>query len=175
VTVIGSTPRTINPCVVVPEKTVMALRAESGRNQSIPVQATLQGKPFKANVVRYRGAWQMYLNGVMRKAAGVDVGDRASVTLKFDAVPRLTPMPPALAKALKAQPRAKAEFDALSPSRRKELLRYLGNLKQAASLERNIGRMLRYLLGRKTDASPTGLYRVATPPRRRPARKFRAK
>lgn len=175
VTVIGSTPQTINPCVVVPERIAAVLRAESGKNQSIPVQASLQGKPFKANLVRYRGAWRLYLNGIMRKAAGVAVGDKVSVTLKFDPLPRRLPVPPAFSKALKAKPRAKAAFDALSPSRRKELVRYLGSLKQEASLRRNIGRTLRYLTGRETGASPTGLYRVEAPTRRRRARNFRAK
>ena len=174
VTVIGSTPATINPCVVVPERVVAALRAESGKNQSIPVQATLQGKPFKANVMRYRGAWRLYLNGITRKAAGVDVGDRAKLTLLFDPEPRIPPVPPAFTRALKGNPRAKARFDALSPSRRKELVRYLGSLKQQESLKRNIERMLRYLTGRRTGASPTGLYRVDTV-RKRPKGKFRAK
>ena len=46
-TVTGSTPATINPCIVLPEKVIAALRAESGKNQSIPVNATLQGEPSR--------------------------------------------------------------------------------------------------------------------------------
>jgi uncharacterized protein YdeI (YjbR/CyaY-like superfamily) len=47
-------------------------------------------------------------------------------------------MRPAFAKALKANKRAKARFDALAPSRRKEILRYLNNLKGAEAIERYI-------------------------------------
>jgi len=166
-TVQGSLPETINPCVVLPDRIVAALKAESGKNQSIPVRASLQGEPFKANVVRYRGAWRLYLNGVMRKATATQPGDRVTVELAFDPRPRTLPVPPAFAKALAADPKAKAALDALAPSRRKELLRYLGNLKQEASLLRNIERMLRYLKGWKVAASPTGLYRTVQPRSRR--------
>jgi hypothetical protein len=158
--VLGSTPWTLNPCVEVPPAVVAALKAESGRNQSLPVKATLQGKPFEANVMRYRGAWRLYLNGVMRKRAGVKVGQRVKVSLRHDLKPRLTPMPPAFAAALSKDRRAKAAFEALAPSRRKELLRYLGNLKREESLRLNIGRMKRYLKGKETGVSPTGLYRT---------------
>ena len=161
VTVQGSLPETINPCVVVPAKLIAALKAESGKNQSIPVRASLQGRPFQANLVRYRGAWRLYLNGTIRKAAGAEPGDRVTVTLAFDPRPRTLPVPTAFAKALAADRKAKAAFEALPPSRRKELLRYLGNLKREESLLRNIGRMLRHLTGKKVDASPTGLYRPA--------------
>jgi hypothetical protein len=157
--VLGSTPRTLNPCVLVPPATVAALKVESGRNQSLPVKATLQGKPFKVNVMRYRGAWRLYLNGVMRKRARVEVGQRVKVTLRYDPKPRLTLTPPAFAAALAKDRRAKSAFQALAPSRRKELLRYLGNLKREESLRLNIGRMLKYLKGRETGVSPTGLYR----------------
>ncbi len=168
----GSLPETINPCVDVPERIVRALKTESGKNQSIPVQASLEGKPFQVNLVKYRGAWRLYLNGTIRKTAGVDVGDRVRVTLAFDPVPRKTPMPPAFAKALAGDRQAKAAFAALAPSRQKELLRYLGFLKQKASLDRNIQRMLRYLKGMEVDASPTGLYRRAAA---KPRRKTRSK
>ncbi|HEY3858262.1 MAG TPA: YdeI/OmpD-associated family protein, partial [Gammaproteobacteria bacterium] len=115
-----------------------ALKAESGKNQSIPVRAKIDARVFEANVVKYLGFWRVYLNGPMRKAIGKDVGDRVSVTLTHDPAPRRTPMRPAFAKALKANKRAKACFEALAPSRRKEILRYLNNLKGAEAIERYI-------------------------------------
>jgi hypothetical protein len=138
ITARGALPTTINPCVKVPAVLVKALKAASGKNQSIPVTAKIDTQIFKANVVRYLGFWRLYLNGPMRKAIGKDVGDRVAVTLTHDPVPRRTPMRPAFAKALKANKRAKARFDALAPSRRKEILRYLNNLKGAQAIERYI-------------------------------------
>jgi hypothetical protein len=167
ITVQGALPKIINPCVLVPAKIVAALKAESGKNQSIPVRASVQGKPFKANLVRYRGAWRLYLNGAIRKAADAEPGDRVTVGLVFDPRQRSVPVPATFAKALKGNRKAKAAFEALAPSRRKEILRYLGNLKREESLRLNVERMLRYLTGRKVAASPTGLYRTVGPKRRR--------
>lgn len=167
ITVQGSLPETINPCIVVPARVIAALKKESGKNHSIPVRASLQGKPFTANLVRYRGAWRLYFNGTIRKAADAQPGDRVTVTLAFDPKLRTVPVPPAFAKALAGDPKAKAAFEALAPSRRKELLRYLGNLKREESLMRNVARTLRHLTGKKVDASPTGLYRPAKVRRRK--------
>lgn len=148
-TVRGALPEIINPCVKVPAGVVRALKAESGKNQSIPVKATLDAKVFKANLVKYLGTWRLYLNGPMRKAIGKDVGDRVSVNLSFDPVARITLMRPEFRKALKANEKAKACFDALPPSRRKEILRYLNNLKGAEALERNVRKTIAMLGGSK--------------------------
>lgn len=158
VTVRGATEATINPCVLVPAAIVAALRRESGRNQSLPVRGTLQGKPFKANVVRYLGAWRLYLNGTMRKAAGVDTGDRVKVTLRYDPVPRRERVPAALAAALVQDRKARAAFDALSPSHRKEILRYLGGLKREDSLRWNVAKVLEYLRGARHAGTPVWLH-----------------
>lgn len=161
-------PEAINPCVVVPASIVVALRAESGKNQSLPVRATVQGKPFRANVMRYLGAWRLYLNGTIRKATGVDTGDRVSVTLGHDPTPRREKVPKVFAAALARDAKARKAFQALVPSRQKELLRYLNNLKREESVQRNLSKMLRYLKGQKTGSSPKGLYRTVEPgPRRR--------
>lgn len=153
-------PEAINPCVVVPAAIVAALRRESGKNQSLPVRATVQGRPFKANVMRYLGAWRLYLNGVTRKAARADTGDRVSVTLCHDPLPRREKMPKVFAAALARDAKARAAFQALAPSRQKELLRYLNSLKREESVQRNLAKLLRYLKGQKTGSSPKGLYRT---------------
>lgn len=148
-TVRGALPTTINPCVKVPAGIVRALKAESGKNQSIPVKARVDARVFKANLVRYLGAWRLYLNGPMRKAIGKEAGARVRVSLSFDPVARITPMRPEFRKALKANKKAKARFDALPPSRRKEILRYLNNLKSAEALTRNIRKSIAMLAGSK--------------------------
>ena len=156
----GSLPTTRNPCVDVPASIVSRLQSESGKKQAIPVHLTLEGKPFKANIVRYLGDWRLYLNGPMLKSAKVAVGDKVGVTLRFDPVIRREPMHPALAKALAVDLAAKQAFLALPPSRRKEFFRYLNALKRADTLKLNIDRLMKYLAGKKTGLSPTGLFRT---------------
>ncbi len=156
-TVQGALPEVINPCVDVPMGIVRKLQAESKKNQSIPVTGTLQGKLFKANLMRYRGAWRLYLNGAMRKAADVEVGDRATVVLAFDPKLRALRVPSAFTKALAANRKAKAAFDALAPSRRKEIVRYLGNLKREETLLRNVEKAVRSLCGARPETVPVAL------------------
>lgn len=138
----------INPYVRVPAVVVSALRAQSAKASGpIPVKGTLQGKRIAANVVRFRGLWRLYLNGVMRKAAACDVGDPVWVTLAADGAKRETAMPPAFASALKRSAKARKAFDALPPYRRKEILRYLGGLKGEAARARNVAKAIAYLKG----------------------------
>jgi hypothetical protein len=141
----------INPCVIVPDDVLSALLAKAGKSKGpVPVRGTLNAKPFLQNVVKYQGAWRLYLNGPMRKAAGIDVGDMAHIALAFDPALRMPSVPPLFAEALKREKKAKAAFDALAPSRRKEILRYLGFLKSEKTLAVNIEIVLAHLLGKKT-------------------------
>jgi hypothetical protein len=140
----------INPYVRVPKDVLDWIFEHAKRSQSpIPVQGTLNGKPFLQTLVKYRAVWRLYLNTPMRTAAGIDVGDEATVVLDFDGRPRTTPMNPALARAFDAHPSCRRAFDALTPSRRKEILRYLNALKTEASLERTVQSVLSHLSGKR--------------------------
>jgi hypothetical protein len=138
----------INPYVLVPAVHLRALFDAAGRDKGpIPIRVTIAGTAFEQNLVRYQGEWRLYLNGPMRKAAGKDVGERIALGVEFDAAPRAEPMPPLLERALATQPAARATFEALAPSRRKEILRYLNRAKSPATLQRNVDQVLHYLLG----------------------------
>jgi len=79
------------------------------------------------------------------KDAGLKVGDTAKVDLNYDSRPREVEMPTQLSSALREDKVARSEFEKLSPSRRKDILRYLGSLKTEASLEKNVERVIRQL------------------------------
>jgi hypothetical protein len=136
----------INPYVEVPDDILMKLQQEAGKEKGpIPVTGRLQGKPFLANIVRYRGMWRLYLNAEMRQAASVDVGDQVTIRLQFDNAPRTVPVPREFELALSKDKQAKQAFEKLAPSRQKEILRYLNSLKQPETLERNIQKVIQYL------------------------------
>lgn len=142
----------INPYVQVPDDILLKLQQAAKKEKGpIPVKGTLQGKPFLANVVRYRGVWRLYLNTPMRQAANVDVGDQVMVGLQFDNIPRTVPAPREFELALSKNRQAKETFEQLVPSHQKEILRYLNNLKQPETLERNIQKVLRYLHGESVE------------------------
>lgn len=143
----------INPVVDVPEDVLNELLRRAGKTKGpIPVKGKLNGKPFIQTVVKYRGAWRLYLNTPMRKAAGVDDGDMANVELDFDSKPRTILMHPELAKALAENKRAKAVFEKLIPSRKKEIVRYLNSMKTDESVKRNIKKILQHLAGKQSFA-----------------------
>jgi hypothetical protein len=138
----------VNPYVLLPEATLKKLFAQAGRSKGpIPLRGTLDGHAFIQHLVKYSGDWRLYLNGHMRKAAGKGVGDRVSVRIAFDPVERTIPVHPALAAALKANPAAAKVLDALPPSRRKEVVRYINHLKSEEAVKRNVERAIAFLMG----------------------------
>jgi hypothetical protein len=141
----------INPHVIVPDEVADALLKAAGKKAlPVPVAARINDTAYTANVVRYAGAPRLYLHGVVRKEAGVDVGDSVKVVLAYDPKPRVRPAPPALLAALAENPEAKAAWDKLAPSHRKEYVAYLDHLKSEEAMARNVERTIAMLLsGRK--------------------------
>ena len=69
--------------------------------------------------------------------------------IDFDAKPRTTPVHPKLKKVFKENKQAKEAFDKLSPSRQKEVLRYINFLKSEESVDKNIQRAITHLTSNK--------------------------
>jgi hypothetical protein len=98
----------------------------------------INGKPEKAWRINMMpvgdGSFYLYLSGVVRKASGTAVGDRVRVEIEFNASYRSGPqhrLPLWFKQALAANPPAMKNWQALVPSRKKEILRYLTALKSA--------------------------------------------
>jgi uncharacterized protein YdeI (YjbR/CyaY-like superfamily) len=141
----------INPYVYLPDDSLNVLFEQANKSKGpIPVRGTINGKQFIQTLVKYQGAWRLYINGEMRQAAGVDVGDRAHIEIEFDPVPRIEAIHPKFRDALSKNKAAKTAFEKLTPSRQKEMLRYLNSMKTETSLERNIEKIIQHLIGEKT-------------------------
>lgn len=119
------------------------------KTRANPCQRQACGTWFKKTVVKYQGAWRLYLNIQMRKNAGVDVGDPATVQLQFDPEPRRVSMHPKFTRTLRTNRKLRATFETLLPSRQNEILRSLNSLKTEESIVRNIERVRQHLLGKK--------------------------
>jgi hypothetical protein len=143
-----------NPYVALPKAHLKALFTAAGRDTgAIPIRVEVAGTSFRQHLVKYQGAWRLYLNTAMRRAAGKDVGERIALTVEFDPAPRVEPMPPTLRRALAENAAARLAFDALSPSRKKEIQRYLNGAKTPVTLARNVDKVIAYLNGEE----PPGL------------------
>jgi hypothetical protein len=142
----------INPVVDPPADVLQAVFEQAGKSKGpIPVRGRINRSEFIQTLVKYRGAWRLYINGPMLKASGLSLGDTAIIEIEFDPKPREVPMPKAFATVLRNDNAALAEYEKLTPSRKKEILKYLGFLKNADSLARNVEQIMRHLSGEKTD------------------------
>ena len=139
----------VNPYVLLPDNVLQDLFAAAKKESGgIAVKGSLNGSKFKQTLVKYAGQWRLYLNGVMRKNAGVDVGDRVDITIMFDNTPRIIPMHPEFEKALHKSSKARIEFEKYPPSRQKEINRYLNTIKSDEVRQKNIEKVLGHLEGK---------------------------
>jgi len=77
----------VSPLVDVPE----AVSRAFGVRGYVPVKGMLNDTPIRATLVPAGGGHHhLYINGQMRKQAGVDTGDEVDISLEFDAEPRGT-------------------------------------------------------------------------------------
>src|SRR3989304_1427184 len=122
----------INPCVDVPLRVTRAF----GRRGYVRVRTTL--------VPVGDGRHLLYVNGAMRKGAGIDVGDTIRVALEIDDAPREMPGPIDIARGL-GQAGAWGAFQRARPSDRKDILAYHSFLKTPEARKRNVERVLEHL------------------------------
>jgi hypothetical protein len=68
--------------------------AQAGKAKGpIPVRGTVNGADFIQTLIKYQGAWRLYINGQMLKDSGSKVGDTARFEIEFDPRPRDVSMP----------------------------------------------------------------------------------
>ena len=141
----------INPCVMVPDKILVAIFKQAGRDKSpIPIKGKVNGVNYRQTLVRHKGAWRLYINTTMLKNSPKHIGETVTITIQYDPAKRTVAPHPKLIKALNKNPVAKKKFMALTSSRRMEMIKYLSHLKTEASVERNVGKIIGALLGRNT-------------------------
>jgi uncharacterized protein YdeI (YjbR/CyaY-like superfamily) len=143
----------INPFVFVPPKILQAIFKQAGRDKGpIPIKGTINENAYRQTLVRYSNEWRLYINTAMLKNSPKRIGEKVEVTVEVDTGNREIEMPAAFAKALKANKEAQLNFDQLTASRKKEILRYLANLKTKESLEKNIAKAIGFLMGKEKFA-----------------------
>lgn len=138
-----------NPFVFLPSTVLNDVFQQAGRSKGpIPVRGTINGKSYQQTLVKFSGAWRLYVNMTMLDDSPRRIGEVIEVTVGFDPSDRGIEPHPKLLAMLKANPAAKEVFDELAPSRRKEIVRYIDALKTEESVDRNVRRALDFLLGK---------------------------
>jgi len=143
----------INPYVFIPEEILSSIFIDAKKDKGpIPVKGTINEKTFTQTLMKYAGDWRLYINTSMLKDSPKRIGETISVTISYDPEERKIEMHPLLKQALQKNKKAKKVFDCLSPSRQKEIVRYIANLKTEEKIKENIVKAIRFLIGKEKFA-----------------------
>jgi hypothetical protein len=115
-----------------------------------PVVATVNGYTWRTTVTRMRGEFLLGLNREVRTGAGVEAGDTVTVDLALDDAPREVDVPPALAEALEGDEAARAAYEAMAYSHRKEYARWIAEAKREETRARRVAEALTMITAGRT-------------------------
>lgn len=107
-----------------------------------PVAGTVDGVPFRSRLAVYGGVTVLGLTNAFRREAGIAQGDVVEVVIDRDDAPREVEVPPELAAALAGDGEARAAFDALSFTHRREYAQWVGEAKRPETRERRAAQTL---------------------------------
>jgi hypothetical protein len=110
-----------------------------------PVVATVNGYTWRTSVARMHGEFLVGLNREVRAGARVGAGDVVELRLELDSEPRQVDLPEALAAALAADDAARAAFEKLSYTHRKEHARSVAEAKREETRARRVAKVLEAL------------------------------
>lgn len=129
--------------IEVPEEVVVGL----GSHQRPAVRVTIRDYSYRSTIARMGGRFLVPVSAEVRVGAGVNAGDQVDVDVVLDDAPREVLVPDDLAAALDAVPGARARFDALSHTNRKEQVRAVQDAKAPATRERRIAKAVDMVRG----------------------------
>jgi hypothetical protein len=110
------------------------------------VKATIDGMPYRGTLVRM-GA-EYHVLGVLkeiRAKIGKDFGDEVTIVVQLDAEPRIVDVPPDLAEALEGDAKARAAFEKLAYSHRREYVRLIMEAKKPETRARRVAQTIEML------------------------------
>lgn len=139
----------VNPFVDVPQQIVKSVFQKAGKDRGpIPVYGEINGLGYHQTLVRFRGAWRLYINARMLKNSPKRIRELIQISLEFDSEDRTIKVHPALLKALAKNVLAKKSFNLLTPSRQNEINRYLHHIKSVESVDKNVAKVINHLQGK---------------------------
>ena len=143
----------INPYIHVTKEQAAIIKP--GWKKPMPVLVRINGKPemaWRINMMPIGdGGFYLYLHGNVRKASNTKVGDEVTVEMQFDNTYQSGPqhpMPEWFSSALLKNTIVRDNWEALIPSRKKEILRYFAGLKSQEAINRNLKKALHVLSGK---------------------------
>ena len=112
-----------------------------------PVAGTVNGVPFRSRLMVYGGQTVLGLTNAFQAEAGIARGDEIEVVMDRDDAPREVEVPPALQAALDRDAEARAAFDALSFTHRREYATWIAEAKREETRDRRAAKAIEMLRG----------------------------
>ena len=140
----------INCCVDVSSEITSKMTVNKG---FIKIKGTINDFAFKKRLVPVKNKpYRLFVNIIMLKGGQTEVGHTAnfSITQDFEIIKKDYPVPISLTKSLKEQ-KLLADFNNLSDAKRKELLKYLNNIKTEETLQKNIDKLATQLKNKEKN------------------------
>lgn len=122
----------------VPER---AVRALSERKRP-PVKVTINGFTYPTTVAVYGGRYYLPVRREVREAAKLEAGKRVTVRLVLDTAVRTVDLPPELSRALAGDRAAKAFFDGLAFTPRREYAEWITSAKREGTRASRLARTM---------------------------------
>lgn len=116
-----------------------------GGARNAPVTVTIGDRTARLRIGQMGGESMVGLSKASRAELGVEYGDEVEAMIALDTADRPVELPPELEAALAEDPAARAAFDSLAPSKRKEMARGIADAKAAETKQRRLEKALEQL------------------------------
>jgi hypothetical protein len=122
----------------IPEEAVKSL----GGDKRPPMKITVNGHSCRSRVAIMRGRYLLGLSNANREAAGVAIGDQVVDQVELDEESRVLLEPADFGRALDADSAARAAYDRLADTHKREHIRSIESAKRPEARERRIAAAL---------------------------------
>ena len=132
----------MNYCVDVPAEASRALAGDPPERY-VRVEGTANGHPFRTRLTpRGGGAYRLFLDGDVRAAAAIGVGDEVEIEVVRADAPPEPPLPDDLREALSALDDGVAAFAALTEAQRTGMIAFVERARTASTRARYVERVV---------------------------------
>jgi hypothetical protein len=116
-----------------------------GTKARVPVRGTINGFPFRSSLMPMGGCHGMAVNKTMREGGNCKAGDKVKVQMQRDTEERVVETPPGLTKELGRHKQAKANWEKLAFTHKKEMAKYIAEAKRAETKKRRLAKVVEVL------------------------------
>lgn len=111
------------------------------------VRGTIDGVAYRSSLMKYSGRFHMGVHKATLAAAGKKAGDTVAVAIELDEEPLPgDTLPPELVAAFRTDARARAAWEKLAPSHRREHVKAIDEAKKPETRKTRIERTLKMLV-----------------------------